>query len=200
MRQRNNTQQAKQPYMANYDPESARAWALIMQRVHELRRHGETLEQIGKRMDVGRDTVSRWVRDEGGGERTSFGAMIRYAKSLRVPYNDLILHAVGGKQADLQPLPTWTPSLFEEHLAATLMAGANLFGKKPTEISLQLFGTIEKSDTITAMLKGKEPISVEMFASLSKAIGLEASEVLKRVVDLVKSTEVKEPEQQTLAG
>ncbi|HAS90630.1 MAG TPA: hypothetical protein DCS48_15225, partial [Desulfovibrio sp.] len=49
-----------------YDPEAARIWGVILKSIRELRSTGATLDEIGKRLGVGRDTVSRWLREERG--------------------------------------------------------------------------------------------------------------------------------------
>ena len=88
------TQDNKKPRtnqrMGKYDPETAQAWALIMKRIRELRAEGNTLEAIGKLMHVGRAAVSRWISEDVGGEKTTYGDMLRYAKALGIPRDELI--------------------------------------------------------------------------------------------------------------
>lgn len=82
--------QSTNQHMGKYDPETAQAWALIMKRIHELRAEGHTLEAIGKLMHVGRAAVSRWISEDVGGEKTTYGDMLRYAKALGVSPEKLI--------------------------------------------------------------------------------------------------------------
>jgi hypothetical protein len=59
-----------------------------------------------------------------------------------------------------------------------------MFGKKPEHLSRQLFGNSSNSVLIQEMLEAKRPISVEHLYKLCKAIGLEQSDVIKRVAEL----------------
>ena len=85
-----NKKQRTNQRMGKYDPETAQAWALIMKRIRELRAEGNTLEAIGKLMHVGRAAVSRWISEDVGGEKTTYGDMLRYAKALGIPRDELI--------------------------------------------------------------------------------------------------------------
>lgn len=76
--------------MVMYDPENAYAWQQILNKVRELYADGHTQLSISKIMGVSRDTVGRWLSEERGGERTTFGAMLRYANVLEIPYERLI--------------------------------------------------------------------------------------------------------------
>lgn len=81
---------ANKERMVMYDPENAYAWQQIMEKVRELYANGHTQLSISKIFGVSRDTVGRWLSEERGGERTTFGAMLRYAKALDIPYENLI--------------------------------------------------------------------------------------------------------------
>lgn len=85
-----NKKQRTNLQMGKYDPETAQAWALIMKRIQLLRAEGHTLEAVGKLMHVGRAAVSRWLSEDVGGEKTTYGDMIRYAKALGIPREELL--------------------------------------------------------------------------------------------------------------
>lgn len=85
-----NSKERKKVRMVMYDPENAYAWGVIMKEVMDLRAKGHTQKEIGKLLGVSKESVSRWISEERGGERTTFGAMLRYAKALNIPYENLI--------------------------------------------------------------------------------------------------------------
>jgi transcriptional regulator with XRE-family HTH domain len=60
-----------------------------MKEVMNLRAKGHTQKEIGKLLGVSKESVSRWISEERGGERTTFGAMLRYADALNLPYETL---------------------------------------------------------------------------------------------------------------
>ncbi|MCT4627036.1 helix-turn-helix transcriptional regulator [Halodesulfovibrio sp.] len=86
----NSIKKDKKARMAKYDPENAHAWNIILAEVKKLKASGLRQHEIAKKMGVNKDTVSRWLSEERGGERTTFGAMLRYADALKIPYNELL--------------------------------------------------------------------------------------------------------------
>lgn len=69
----------------NTDKETGYAWRVILKKIKELREKGYTQESIGEIMGVSKTAVSRWLSDnKAGGERTTFGDMLRYAKNLNI--------------------------------------------------------------------------------------------------------------------
>lgn len=85
-----NPKERKQGRMVMYDPENAYAWGVIMKEVMNLRAEGHTQKEIGRLLGVSKESVSRWISEERGGERTTFGAMLRYADALKIPYSELL--------------------------------------------------------------------------------------------------------------
>ncbi|MEZ6852770.1 helix-turn-helix domain-containing protein [Halodesulfovibrio aestuarii] len=76
--------------MVKYDPENAQAWAIIMNKIRQEYAEGNTQLSIAQKLGVTKVAVSRWLSEDRGGERTTFGDMLRYAKALGIPYNELI--------------------------------------------------------------------------------------------------------------
>ncbi|MGE4297002.1 MAG: S24 family peptidase [Desulfovibrionaceae bacterium] len=65
---------------------NSRAWALIKARLDSLRVERCTLQELANMVGVkDRATISRWLNDEGGGERTTFREMLQYLHGLNIP-------------------------------------------------------------------------------------------------------------------
>lgn len=90
MLRQHNKKRSTSKTVTKHDPENAQAWAVIMAKILALRAQGKTMQEIGNMFGVGRDTVSRWISKEFGGEKTTFGDMLRYAKALDVPFEELL--------------------------------------------------------------------------------------------------------------
>lgn len=96
--------------MAKYDYENARAWAVIMDKIRQEYAAGNTQLAIAKKLGVTKVAVSRWLSEDRGGERTTFGDMLRYAKALGIPFSKLIGEAQ----------PTFETTSFDKALATVL--------------------------------------------------------------------------------
>lgn len=66
-----------------------KAWTLVITKVNELRKQGETLESIGNLLRVNRSTIKVWLDNSKGGERTSFRDMLRYIDKLGIQLNEV---------------------------------------------------------------------------------------------------------------
>ncbi len=76
--------------MAKFDPENAYAWSKILDAIRDLRAQGKTQKDIAQILGVNKDTISRWLSENRGGERSTFGMMIRCAKTLKIPLEELV--------------------------------------------------------------------------------------------------------------
>lgn len=153
--------------VAKHDPENAHAWAVIMTRILALRAQGKTMQQIGNMFGVGRDTVSRWISKEFGGEKTTFGDMLRYAKALEVPLEEIIGN-------------TCSPpcvSKYNRTVGDILQEFAKDSEMSVTDIaSTANLSTIE----ISAVFSGQSAATPEQLYGICTAIEINASIVLKR--------------------
>ncbi len=87
------------------DDETAHAWACILERLKQLYADGYTQQEIGDLIGVRKATVSRWLSKEIGGERNTFGDIMRYAKRLNIPPNNLIAEELFTKPFAPSTLP-----------------------------------------------------------------------------------------------
>lgn len=166
--------------MAIYDPENAFAWDVILAEIRKLRASGLRQYEIAKKMRVNSDTVSRWLSEERGGERTTFGAMLRYADALGIPYNTLL------QQGELTHDNKTLPSTFSKAASKVLEEYAQDDELTITDIAQQSqLPTIE----VNAVLSGKTQPSLEQFHQLCKTIGVKATVVLNRAEKLTEKTE-----------
>jgi transcriptional regulator with XRE-family HTH domain len=150
-----------------YDPENAQAWAVIMTRILALRTQGKTMQQIGDLFGVGRDTVSRWISKEFGGEKTTFGDMLRYAKALNVPLNELL-----GEQTQPMPISQYNKAvgrILKEFAQDSDMSATDIATRTPLSIT-----------EIDAVFSGKIAATPEQLYSICAAIEVNATIVLKR--------------------
>lgn len=160
--------------MAQYDPENAKAWEIILQRVRELRAEKNTLEIIGKRMGVGKDTVSRWLKEESGGERTTFGAMLRYARSLGISTQEL----TGETEQSKNP----TISEFDRELAKALKRLSEAIHESPKDIASKAFPEMPDGPAfVRDILNGDHPFTPADYFAIAKALDQNPGELLNRV-------------------
>lgn len=162
--------QSTNQHMGKYDPETAQAWALIMKRIHELRAEGHTLEAIGKLMHVGRAAVSRWISEDVGGERTTFGDMLRYAKALKVDLHELITF----DSKDYEQV-----SNYDKALGAVL----NDFAKDDDLTTSDLANkTHIPPSEIHAIFTGKKAITAHQLYTFCKVLEVKANIILNRAI------------------
>lgn len=173
-RQRDNTRTASKT-VAKQNPENAQAWAVIMAKILALRAQGKTMQQIGNLFGVGRDTVSRWISKEFGGEKTTFGDMLRYAKALDVPFEELLG----------SPCNSACVSAYNRTVGDILMEFARDSDMSATEIA----STANlSSDEINAIFSGQTAATAEQLYGICTAIEINASIVLKRAAKETYST------------
>jgi phage repressor protein C with HTH and peptisase S24 domain len=82
-----------------------KAWTLVITKVQELRKQGETLESIGNLLRVNRSTIKVWLDNSKGGERTSFRDMLRYIDKLGIQLNEVFGESVS-TSASIKKEPT----------------------------------------------------------------------------------------------
>ena len=163
---------ADQPQQ-NVDPETAQAWTIVMERILSLREEGQTLEAIGKLMNVGRAAVSRWISGDVGGEKTTYGDMLRYARALGISQEEL-----SGKPSEM---PSITPydkavgNILEEFTADNGLTADDI--SKKTSISVT---------TIHSIFVGETAITASMLYDICSALEVGASMVLNRAARQIK--------------
>lgn len=157
--------------MAKYDPENAHAWSVILPEVKKLKAQGLTQEQIAKKMGVKQDSVSRWLKQERGGERTTFGAMLRYADALGIPYNDLI------KKGSLTSEKDSVITSFDKAVGKILEQCTMDADLTITDLSKK---TTLSSTEINAVFTGEKAASLSVLNELCEIIEVGATMILKR--------------------
>lgn len=166
--------------MAKYDKDMAQFWGIILAKINELRQQGETLEKIGRRMGVGKDTVSRWVREERGGERNSFSDIMRYIRGLEISPLDFF-----GEQLHANAQTTQ----FDKAVAQTIVSTAQVLGKSTKSI---VTVSTQNPTTASEMLNGNSPFSLEFFYNACKHIGVEPNVILNRAAELTEQEQENE--------
>jgi hypothetical protein len=173
LRQQDKTRTASKT-ATKHDPENAQAWAVIMTRILTLRAQGKTMQQIGNLFGVGRDTVSRWISKEFGGEKTTFGDMLRYAKALEIPFEELLA----------PPCNSTCVSTYNRAVGHILQEFAQDSDISATDIA----STASLSaDEINAIFSGQAAATPEQLYGICTAIEINASIVLKRAAKEVYS-------------
>ncbi len=184
--------------MGAYDKENAQAWSVIMDKVRTLRDRGETLHAIGKRLGVGRDTVSRWVSEERGGERTTFGAMIRYTKALRIPFEDLLS---GSLSVEANKEPEWQSTIFDDELRNYLNGFIKIQRKQAESVAKKAAQDNHATQKrILDFLENKGPLWASDVPMIAVALNQQPEELIKTVTEMVEAARAEQPVQQTLAG
>lgn len=163
--------------MVMYDPENAHAWNVILTEVRKLKAEGLRQQEIAKKMGVKQDSISRWLNENRGGERTTFGAMLRYADALGIPYNNLLA------KGELKPEAAAVPATqFSKAVAKVLEGFAQDDDTTVTDIAKQ---TGLPAVEVNAALAGDTQPSLELFHQLCKAIGVKDTIVLNRAEKLI---------------
>ncbi|WP_027178792.1 helix-turn-helix domain-containing protein [Maridesulfovibrio bastinii] len=147
-----------------FDKEAAKSWEVILSKLNELRESGLTLDQIGKILGVANATVSRWLSRVQGGERNSFGEMVRYAKILGISPAEMF-----GEQEDRDP--------FEEKLTQEISENINLSGMTINQVADI---TNIDSEKLAGMLSGSLPLRIKDFYLICKAVGINPTIILNR--------------------
>ncbi|SIO26193.1 helix-turn-helix domain-containing protein [Halodesulfovibrio marinisediminis] len=174
-RQQNNNRRISKT-VVKYDPENAYAWAVIMAKITALRTQGKTMQQIGDLFGVGRDTVSRWISKEFGGEKTTFGDMLRYAKALNIPFEELLNE--NNKQSSI--------SKYNHRVGRILHEFAEDSDMHSTDIATS--SNVPAAE-IDAIFSGQSAATPEQLYGICTAIEVNASIVLKRAAKETYSTQ-----------
>ncbi|MFA9394918.1 MAG: helix-turn-helix domain-containing protein [Halodesulfovibrio sp.] len=173
-RQQDKTRTASKT-VAKHDPENAQAWAVIMAKILALRAQGKTMQQIGNLFGVGRDTVSRWISKEFGGEKTTFGDMLRYAKALEVPFEELFG----------TPCNSACVSAYNRTVGDILQEFAQDSDMSATDIATT---ANLSANEINAVFSGQTAATPEQLYGICTAIEINASIVLKRAAKEANNT------------
>lgn len=171
MLRQQNTKRPTVKSTGKYDPENAQAWAVIMSKVLTLRAQGKTMQEIGNLFGVGRDTVSRWISKEFGGEKTTFGDMLRYAKALDIPFEKLLT------PSSVAPVV----SSYNRTVGALLKNFAQDSDISVPEISL---ASNIPAHEITSIFSGDHAATPEQLYGICSAIEINAGIVLKQAARL----------------
>lgn len=161
--------------MGKFDREASRAWALIMNEIQRLRSQGKTLEEIGKKLHVTRATVSRWISEDIGGERTTFGDMLRHAKALEIDFYDL---------AGLQPERVEIADSYDKALGTVLKEFA-----QDDDLTIEALAdkTQISTEKITAIFNGSAAITAYELYQICKALEIKSNIALNRAMKLIKA-------------
>jgi transcriptional regulator with XRE-family HTH domain len=162
---------AKKTRMAKYDPENAHAWNIILAEVKKLKASGLRQHDIAKKMGVKQDSISRWLNEERGGERTTFGAMLRYADALDIPYNELL------KKGSLTVAEPAKATSFDKAVVGILEEFASDDGLTLSDLAKK---TQIPASHLNAVFSGEIEINVTMLHAICSAIDVGANLVLKR--------------------
>ncbi|WP_157471222.1 helix-turn-helix transcriptional regulator [Halodesulfovibrio spirochaetisodalis] len=155
--------------MTTHTTENAQAWAVIMDRIRQEYAAGQTQLSIAQKMGVTKVAVSRWLSEERGGDRTTFGDMIRYAKALNIPFEKLVNLPV------TQPANPLTE--FDKALGRVLKECAH-----EAELSIQnLVDQIGISQAhIEAILAGTAPLTGELLHRFCNTVEVGATVLFKK--------------------
>lgn len=170
--------------MAKYDPENAYAWNIILSEVRKLAAQGLRQQEIAKKMGVKQDSISRWLKEERGGERTTFGAMLRYADALGIPYNNLLEQ--GGLSKKSSTLPA---TAFSKAVGNILNGFAQDDAMTIADIAKQ---ANQSAIEVNAVIVGETQPSLEQFHQICKAIGVKDTIVLNRAEKLIEKEKEKD--------
>ncbi|WP_290922126.1 helix-turn-helix domain-containing protein [Halodesulfovibrio sp.] len=174
MLRQQNTKRTTAKSTGKYDPENAQAWAVIMAKILTLRAQGKTMQEIGNLFGVGRDTVSRWISKEFGGEKTTFGDMLRYAKALEIPFEKLLT----------SPSVPPVVSSYNRTVGTLLKNFAKDSDLSVPEISL---ASNIPAHEITSIFSGDHAATPEQLYGICSAIEVNAGIVLKQAARLAHS-------------
>ncbi|MEZ6852086.1 helix-turn-helix domain-containing protein [Halodesulfovibrio aestuarii] len=168
--------------MAKFDPENAYAWEIILDALRDLRAQGKTQKEIAQILGVNKDTVSRWLSENRGGERSTFGMMIRCAKALGIPLEKLVEDF---KTPTIQPKIT----AFDQKVGEVLEE----FTK---DADLTITDIAEKANLsaveVNAVFAGTTPATPTILNNICEAVEVGATMVLKRATKSLKREREKD--------
>lgn len=157
--------------MAKYDPENAQAWAVIMDKIRQEYATGSTQLSIAKKLGVTKVAVSRWLSEDRGGERTTFGDMLRYAKALNIPFAELV------EKSSEKPSPKANATPYDRAVGNILKEFAADNGLTANDISQK---TKISATTIHSIFVGDTVITASILYKLCSALEVGATMVLNR--------------------
>ncbi|CCO24005.1 putative Transcriptional regulator, XRE family [Maridesulfovibrio hydrothermalis AM13 = DSM 14728] len=157
-----------------YDPEAARIWGVILKSIRELRSTGATLDQIGKLLGVGRDTVSRWLREERGGERTPVSDVLRYMHALSIHPADIF------GEAAYPP-----PSEVDKQVAKILKGTADAQAWEYSDLAIS---TRLSEEEVKNYLEGRISFTADVLYKMCKVLSQDLSAIVERAVVLVETS------------
>ena len=140
-----------------FDKEAAHGWKVVMQSINELRSNGATLQDIGKKLGVSKGTVSRWISENRGGEKNSFGDMVRYATKLGISPQEMF-----GMQAV-------EPDAFDMAVGAELAENMQMSGLTNQQIAAQ---SLLSELCVAEIIEERRVASFRELHFICKAIGL----------------------------
>lgn len=153
--------------MAKYDPENAQAWAVIMDKIRQEYAAGNTQLSIAKKLGVTKVAVSRWLSQDRGGERTTFGDMVRYAQALGIPREELLGYT--SELSSITPYDKTVGNILEEFAADSGLTADEI--SKKTNIPTR---------TIRSIFIGEIAITASMLYHICSALEVGATMVLNR--------------------
>ncbi|KAF1076263.1 helix-turn-helix domain-containing protein [Halodesulfovibrio sp. MK-HDV] len=165
--------------MVKYDPENAQAWAVIMDKIRQEYAAGSTQLSIAKKLGVTKVAVSRWLSEDRGGERTTFGDMLRYAKALHIPYAELM-----GVPHSIPPLEI---TCFDKALATVLKQASEDADLSVSNLAKKT-GLTESQ--ISNIFTAQTPITGAALHNICSAVEVGASILFKKADKLIQ-TETK---------
>ena len=160
---------ANKQRMAKYDPENAYAWNKILSAIRDLRTEGKTQKEIAQILGVNKDTISRWLSENRGGERSTFGMMIRCARALKISVDELLEDAPTCK-------PQKEPTSYDKEVAATLERYTKTADLTITDIANKTSLTPIEVNSVFA---GESPASPTVLKDICEVIEVGATMVLK---------------------
>jgi len=156
-----------------------RAWELILGRINQKLKEGMSQSAIALLLGVKRPTVSRWLADRRGGDKTPFRDMIHYLDRLRISLSEVF--SIDDDSLP-PPSPDRAPTDLDKAIADTLVVVAKAMGKDASDVA-RVLETLDLPD-IQTMMKGREAMKVSDFLRICRAIGVSPEAVLSRAESL----------------
>lgn len=155
-----------------------RAWGLVVDRIHERLQEGSSQAELSRLLGVSRPTMSRWLADRSGGDRTTFRAMLRYLDRLRIPLSEVF-----GDDDLPEPSPDRAPADLDKAIASTLLVVAKAIGKDAHDVAREL-ESLNLPD-VKAMLSGQASMRASDLAKICRVIGVSPGAILDRAQSLL---------------
>ena len=156
-----------------------RAWRLVLECINDKLQSGASQAELSRVLGVSRATMSRWLADRRGGDRTTFRHMLHYLDRLRIPLNEVFMEE--GEELP-PPSPDRMPTELDKAIASTLLVVAKAIGKDAQDVAREL-KTLNLPD-IKAMLKGQASMRTSDFVKLCRAVGVSPGAILDRAESL----------------